>query len=171
MLTCKIQSCYYDNCATLKFCKLSSHFASNCPTDEHEIFFYEVSIRVNIQKNFMFLSRTVLKKNAIISCKISKLFIRKIVHLWIFASYHRIFLKKLCDRWTWNFFCIKYPYELIYKKNFMFLGRTVSEKNAMLTCKISKLFIRTIVQLWNFASYHHIFLKNCAINEHEFFFA
>ena len=36
---------------------------------------------------------------------------------------------------------------LIYKKNFKFLGRTVSEKNAMLTCKISKLFIRTIVQL------------------------
>ena len=33
------------------------------------------------------------------------------------------------------------------KKNFKFLGRTVLEKNAMLTCKISKLFIRTIVQL------------------------
>ena len=31
------------------------------------------------------------------------------------------------------------------QKNFKFLGRTVSEKNAMLTCKISKLFIRTIV--------------------------
>ena len=29
----------------------------------------------------------------------------------------------------------------------MFLGSTVSEKNAMLTCKISKLFIRTILQL------------------------
>ena len=36
----------------------------------------------------------------------------------------------------------------LYKKgNFKFLGRTVSEKNAMLTFKISKLFIRTIVQL------------------------
>ena len=33
------------------------------------------------------------------------------------------------------------------QKNFKFLGRTVSEKNAMLICKISKLFIRTIVQL------------------------
>ena len=33
------------------------------------------------------------------------------------------------------------------QKNFKFLGRTVSEKNAIITCKISKLFIRTIVQL------------------------
>ena len=33
------------------------------------------------------------------------------------------------------------------KKNFKFLGRTVSEKNAMLTCKNSKLFIRANVQL------------------------
>ena len=30
------------------------------------------------------------------------------------------------------------------QKNFKFLGRTVSEKNATLICKISKLFIRTI---------------------------
>ena len=43
--------------------------------------------------------------------------------------------------------CKEYPYELIYKKIFKFLGRTVSEKNAMLTCKISKLFVRTIVQV------------------------
>ena len=43
--------------------------------------------------------------------------------------------------------CKDYPYGLIYKKNFKFLGRTVSEKIAMLICKISKLFIRTIVQL------------------------
>ena len=33
------------------------------------------------------------------------------------------------------------------KKNFKFLGRTVLEINAMLTCKISKLFINIIVQL------------------------
>ena len=33
------------------------------------------------------------------------------------------------------------------QKKFQVLGRTVSEKNAMLTFKISKLFIRTIVQL------------------------
>ena len=43
--------------------------------------------------------------------------------------------------------CIEYPYGLIYKKNFKFFGRTVSEKNAMLTFKISKFFISANVQL------------------------
>ena len=78
--------------------------------------------------------------------------------------------QKLCDRGTWNFFCKEYPYGLIYKKNFKFLGRTVSEKNTMLTCKISKLFIKTIVQLWVFASYHRIYLENCTTKDHEKFF-
>ena len=81
------------------------------------------------------------------------------------------FSPKLCDRGTWNLVCIEYPYGLIYKKNFKFLGRTVSEKNAMLSFKISKLFSRTIVQLWIFASYHRIFLQNCATEEHEIWFA
>ena len=40
---------------------------------------------------------------------------------------------------------MEYPYGLIYKKNFKFLGRTVFKKDAMLKCKISKLFIMTIV--------------------------
>ena len=53
------------------------------------------------------------------------------------------------------------------QKNFKFLGHTVSEKNAKLTYKISKLFITTIVQLWIFASYHRIFLENCVTQEHE----
>ena len=39
----------------------------------------------------------------------------------------------------------------------------------MLTCKISKLFIKTIVQLWIFASYYRIFLQNYATNKHEIF--
>ena len=38
------------------------------------------------------------------------------------------------------------------------------------TCKISKLFIRTIVQLLIFASYHHIFLENWATEKHEIWF-
>ena len=46
-----------------------------------------------------------------------------------------------------KFFCKEYPYGLLYKMNFKFYGRTVSEKNVMLTCKISKLFSRTILQL------------------------
>ena len=81
------------------------------------------------------------------------------------------FYQKVCDRETWNLVYKEYPYRLMYKKNFKFLGRTVSEKNAMLSCKISKLFIRTIVQLWIFASYYRIFLQNCATEEHEILFA
>ena len=81
------------------------------------------------------------------------------------------FSPKLCNRGTWNLVCIEYPYGLIYKKNFKFLVCTVSEKNLMISCKISKLFIRTIVQLWNFTRYHCIFLQNCAAEEHETWFA
>ena len=172
-----------------------------------------VSIWVNIQKNFKFFGRKVSEKNAMLTCKISKLFIRRIVQLWIFASYHRIFLKKLCDRgtWnfftyifaysihmgyytkkfqvprshsigekcdanfklsshfsrklcdqgTWNFFCIEYPYWLIYKKNFKFLGRTVWEKNAIIIaiCKLSLHFSRKLCDrgTWNFFL-HRVFI-------------
>ena len=81
------------------------------------------------------------------------------------------FSRKLCDRGTWNLVCIEYPYGLIYKINFKLLGHTVSEKNSMLTCKISKLFIRSIVQLWIFTRYHRIFLENCVSEEHEIWLA
>ena len=64
------------------------------------------------------------------------------------------FSPKLCDRGTCNLVCIEYPYGLIYKKNFKFLGRTVSEKSAMLISR-----------------YHRIFLQNCATEEHEIWFA
>ena len=57
------------------------------------------------------------------------------------------------------------------QKNFKFLGRTVLKKNAMLSGKILKLFIRTIVQLWIFASYQRIFLERCATEEQEILFA
>ena len=40
------------------------------------------------------------------------------------------------------------------KKNFKFLGRTVSEKSAMLI-----------------SGYHRIFLENCVSEEHEIWFA
>ena len=48
----------------------------------------------------------------------------------------------------------EYPYGLIYKKNFKFLGRTVSEKSAMII-----------------SSYHRIFLEKRATEEHEIWFA
>ena len=117
-----------------------------------KFFFRKVSIWVNMQNKFYVpQSHSIGEKcNAIF--KISSQF-----------------SQKLCNRGTWNFFCKKYRYGLIYKINFKFIGRTVWEKNTMLTCKISKLFIRTIVQLWIFASYHHIFLENCATEEHEIF--
>ena len=50
--------------------------------------------------------------------------------------------------------CKEYPYALIYKKNFKFLDRTVSEKSAMLI-----------------SSYHRIFLEKSATEEHEIWFA
>ena len=92
---------------------------------------HRVSIWVNIQKKFQVPRSHSIGEKCDANFKLSSHFSRK-----------------LCDRGTWNLVCIEYPYGLIYKKNFKFLGRTVSEKNAMLTCKISKLFIRANVQLW-----------------------
>ena len=115
---------------------------------------HRVSIWVNIQKKFQVPRSHSIGEKCDANLKISS---------------H--FSPKLCDRGTWNLVCIEYPYGLIYKKNFKLLGRTVSEKNAMLSFKISKLFIRSFVQLWIFASYHRIFLQNCSTEEHEIWFA
>ena len=69
-------------------------FLEKCATEEHEIFCKEYPYGLIYKKNFKFLGRTVSEKNAMLTCKISKLFIWTIVQLWIFASYHRIFLEK-----------------------------------------------------------------------------
>ena len=53
----------------------------------------------------------------------------------------------LCDRVTWNLFCILTLMDTLYKKNFMFLGRTVFEKNELISCKIQSC---TIVIINNF---------------------
>ena len=42
--------------------------------------------------------------------------------------------------------------DTLSKKNFMFLGRTVFGKNAMISCKYSKLYNCPNKQLWNFTS-------------------
>ena len=208
---------YYGECTTLNFCKLSSHFSRKlCDRGTWNLVCIEYPYGLIYKKNFKFLGRTVSEKNAMLTCKISKLygecatefqdiiaFFSKTVwprnmkfglhrvSIWVniqkkfqVPRSHSIgekcdanfkisshFSRKLCDRGTWNLVCIEYPYGLIYKKNFKFLGRTVSEKNAMLTCKISKLFIRANVQLWIFANYHRIFLENCVTEEHEIWFA
>ena len=72
----------------------------------------------------------------------------------LIASYYRIFLENCATEEHEFFFWKEYPYGLICKINFKFLGRTVSVKNAMLI-----------------ASYHRIFLKNYATEEHEIWFA
>ena len=54
----------------------------------------------------------------------------------------------LCDRGTWNFFCILTHMDTLCKPNFMFLGRTLFEKNAMITC--TKIQSCTIVLINNF---------------------
>ena len=123
--------------------KLSSHFSRKlCGPRNMKFGLYRVSIWVNIQKKFQVPWSHSIGEKCAANFKLSSHFSRK-----------------LCDRGTWNLVCIEYPYGLIYKKNFKFLGRTVSEKNAMLTCKISKLFIRSNVQLLIFASYHRIFSR------------
>ena len=62
------------------------------------------------------------------------------------------FSQILCDWGTWNLFCILTHIGTLCKKNFMFLGRTVFEKNAMITCKNSKFHNCPNKQLWNFTS-------------------
>ena len=150
--------------------KLSSHFSRKlCDRQTWNLVCMEYPYGLIYKKNFKFLGCKVSENNTMIACKISKLFIRTIVQLWIFTSYPH-FSRKLWDRGTWNLVCIEYPYGLLYKKNLKFLGCTVLEKNTMLSCKISKLFIMTIVQLWIFAHYHRIFLENCATEKHEIWF-
>ena len=97
----------------------------------------------------MFIGSTVFEKIEMITCKISKLHNCPNKQLLNFARFHCIFLK-YCATEELEIFCIFCIFTLIktfYKKNFMFLSRTVLEKNEMIICKISKLFIRTIVQL------------------------
>ena len=118
------------------------------------------------KKNFKFLGRTVLEKNAMLICKISKLFIRTIVQLWNFASYHRIFLEKVCDWGIWNLVCKEYPYGLIYKKNFKFLDRTVSEKNANANFKLSSHFSQKVCDrgTWNLVCKEYLYGLMCKTN-------
>ena len=183
--------------------KLSSHFSRKvCDRETWNLVYKEYPYGLIYKKNFKFLGHTVSEKNAMLTCKISKLFIRTIVQLWILQVIiaffsktvrprnmkfdlqrvsiwvniqkkfqvprsHSIgekcdanfklsshFSRKVCDRETWNLVCKEYPYGLIYKKNFKFLGHTVSEKSAMLI-----------------SSYHRIFLEKCATEKHEIWFA
>ena len=57
--------------------------------------------------------------------------------------------------------------DTLCKPNFMFLGFTVYEKNAMITCKNSNLHNCPNKQLRNFANRHRIFLRYCVTEELE----
>ena len=96
-----------------------------------------VSIWVNIQKKFQVYRLHSIGEKCEDNFKISSHFSRKV-----------------CDRGTWNLVYKEYPYGLIYTKNFKFLGRTVSEKKAMLISR-----------------YHRIFHEKCATEDHEIWFA
>ena len=65
--------------------------------------------------------------------------------------------------------------DTLCKPNFMFLGRTVLEKNAMITCKNSKLhncffYINLINNFEILQVIDRIFLRYCATEELEIFF-
>ena len=109
--------------------KISLHFSRKvCDRGSWNLVCKEYPYGLIYKKNFKFLGRTVSEKNAMLSCKISKLF--------KLASH---FSPILFDRWTWNFFCILTHMYTLCKPNFMYLSRTLFEKNAMITCKNSKL--------------------------------
>ena len=131
----------------MNFCKLSSHFSRKvCDRGTWNLVCKEYPYGLIHEKIFKFLVRRVSDKNAMLICKISKLFIRTIVQLWIFRKLSSHFSRKVCDRGTWNLVCKEYPYGLIYKKNFKFLGRTVSEKSAMLISSYHRAFFSKSVR-------------------------
>ena len=95
---------------------------------------HRVSIWVNIQRKFQVPRSHSIGEKCDANFKISSHFSRK-----------------LCYRGTWNLVCIEYPYALIYKKNFKFLGRTVLEKKCDAYFKLSSHFSRKLCDrgTWN----------------------
>ena len=114
------------NCATLNFCKLSSHFSPKlCDWGTWNLVFILTHMDTLCKPNFMFIGRTVLEKKCNDNLKLSS---------------H--FSPILCDRGTWNFFCILTHMDTLCKPNSMFLGHTVLEKNAMISWNYHRTFLR-----------------------------
>ena len=134
----KFKSCLLRQLYNFEFLQVIIAFFSKTVQPSHMKFILQrVSIWVNKENKFQVSRSHCIGQKCDTNCKISSQFSRK-----------------LCDRGTCNLVCIEYLYGLIYKKNFKFLGHTVSEKSAILI-----------------SSYHRIFLKNCVTEEHEIFFA
>ena len=133
----EFQSCLLRQLCNFEFLQVIIAFFSKSVWPRNMKFgLHGVSIWVNIQKKFQVPRSHSIGEKCDANFKLSS---------------H--FSQKLCDRGTWNLVCIDYPYGLIYKKNFKFLGLTVYEKSAMLI-----------------ASYHRIFLRYCETEELEIFF-
>ena len=137
-------------------CDLNCHlqviiafFSKNCATEEHEIFLHRVSIWVNVQKKFLVLVAQYRRK------------------MWRYLQVI-IFSNTVRPRYL-KFFLYINPYGYSMQKNFMFLGRTVFERNAMITCRNSKLHNSPNKHFWNFTSLHIIFLRYFATEELEIF--
>ena len=88
--------------------------------------------------NFMFLGRTLFEKNAMITCKNQSCTIVIINNFEILQVSIAFFSDTVRPR-NLKFFCILTHMDTLCKPNFMFLGRTLFEKNATITCKNSKL--------------------------------
>ena len=119
MLLVKFQSCLLEQLCNFEFLQVIIAFFSKTVWPRNMKFgLHRVSIWVNLQKKFQVPRLHSIGEKCDANFKLSS---------------H--FSQKLCDRGTWNLVCIEYPYGLIYKKNFKFLGHTVFEKNAMLLVK------------------------------------
>ena len=88
--------------------------------------------------NFMFLGRTLFEKNAMITCKIQSCTIVLINNLEILQVSIAFFSDTVRPR-NLKFFLYIIHMDTLCKPNFIFLGRTLFEKNAMISCKNSKL--------------------------------
>ena len=136
----------------MKFYKLASHFSAIlCNRGTWNFFCILTHMDTLCKPNFVFLGPTLFEKNAMITCKNSKLHNCPNKQLWNFYMLSSHFSPILCDRGTWNLFCILTHMDILCKPNFMFLGRTLLMKNAMITCKNSKLHNCPNKQLWNFS--------------------
>ena len=120
MLSCKISKLFIRTIVQLSILQvIIASFSKTLRPENMKFFLHRVSIWVNMQSKFQFPRSHSIGEKCDANCKLSSHFFRK-----------------LCDRGTKIFFCIEYLYGLKFEINFNFLGLTVSEKNAMLTCKI-----------------------------------
>ena len=141
----------------LSFCEncddnlqIASHFSQVlCDRGTWNLFCILTNMDTLCKPNFMFLGHTLFEKNAMISCKIQSCTIVPINNFEILQVSIAFFFDPVRPR-NLKFILYINPYGYFLQKNFMFLGRTDFEKNAMRNCKNSKLCNWPNKQLWNF---------------------